>query len=238
MENYDLWDFVNLKTDQKKVIVQLTSIFENSTTELNWGYCENIKDGRGYTCGISGFCSGTGDLVLVFRQYCKLCPDDKMAEELYHILKKTDNDKVKKLKDLPKFFQSNADNKYFREAQLKITNQLYVESANKLAKKYGLVSALSIGQMFDACTNHGEDGAKRIAKKADSKLFKEDPALGFEEFHWLKHFLKERKKVLEKDDTWKEAVDRINVYQELLKEKNYNLKLPINIKAYGDKFYI
>jgi chitosanase len=46
---------------QHATIDQLTSLFENSTPILQYGYCENINDGRGFTAGRAGFCSGTGE---------------------------------------------------------------------------------------------------------------------------------------------------------------------------------
>jgi hypothetical protein len=230
-EYMNRFDFKNLTYIQKKNIIELTSIFENSTKEIKWDYCKDIKDGRGYTCGISGFCSGTGDLVQVFKEYVSLCDkdEDKEGEELYKILKEIHNDNTKKLDDLPKFFKKNKDNEKFRSAQLMITNKLYVNAANELAEKYNLKNALSIGQMFDASTNHGKSGANKIAKEIK---IKDDQ----DENHWLKHFLKERKKILKDDDTWKYAVDRIKVYQKLLDDKNYDLNLPIKVKCYGDKY--
>ena len=50
---------------QKKKAEMLTSIWENSTTNLQYGYCQDIMDDRGYTCGRAGFCTGCGDLVEV-----------------------------------------------------------------------------------------------------------------------------------------------------------------------------
>lgn len=43
------------------IIEQLTSIFENDTPELQYTYCQNIHDRRGYTFGFAGFTSGTFD---------------------------------------------------------------------------------------------------------------------------------------------------------------------------------
>ena len=50
---------------EKEIAMQLVSSAEN--TSLDWkaqyGYIEDIADGRGYTAGIVGFCSGTGDML-------------------------------------------------------------------------------------------------------------------------------------------------------------------------------
>jgi chitosanase len=225
---YSEFRFNSLGVLQKKNILRLTSIFENSNMEFQWGYCENINDGRGYTCGISGFCSGTGDLVEVFAEYCWLRPDDKKAKDIYKILERTNNDDTSKLSELPKFFTDNKDNDQFKSAQVVITNKLYVQGCNRICTTFMIRTALGVGQIFDACTNHGESGAKEIALRVGN----------LPEQEWITNFLTERKKILAADKTWKEAIDRINVYQKLQKEENYDLKSPIKVKCYGDNFIL
>lgn len=65
----------------KEVALELTSTAENST--LNWrssfGYIEDIGDGRGYTGGIVGFCSGTGDMLTLVRHYRAIAPGNLLA---------------------------------------------------------------------------------------------------------------------------------------------------------------
>ncbi len=39
-------------------VFQLTSLFENSSPVLAYGYIEDIGDGRGYTFSFIGFCTG------------------------------------------------------------------------------------------------------------------------------------------------------------------------------------
>jgi hypothetical protein len=55
-----------------------------------------------------------------------------------------------------------------------------------------------------------------------------------DELTWIKKFLNIRLKVLSSDDTWKESVDRVKVYQKLL--TNPQLNLPFNVICYGDSF--
>jgi hypothetical protein len=60
---------------------ELTSTAENSTK--NWweqfSYLEDIGDGRGYTCGIAGFTSATGDLLEVVQNYVATKPGNVLA---------------------------------------------------------------------------------------------------------------------------------------------------------------
>src|SRR5262249_49357827 len=69
---------------KKDIAMQLVSSAENSS--LNWKaqykYIEDIKDGRGYTAGIIGFCSGTGDMLDLVELYAKRKPGNVLAKYL------------------------------------------------------------------------------------------------------------------------------------------------------------
>lgn len=73
---------VGLSPAQKLRADMLISVFENSTLELQYAYAENLHDGRGYTAGRAGFCSGCGDLLLVAERYAKLKPGNALAKFL------------------------------------------------------------------------------------------------------------------------------------------------------------
>ncbi|MGH2938934.1 MAG: chitosanase [Solirubrobacterales bacterium] len=66
---------------EKEIAMELVSSAENST--LDWGsaygYIEDIGDGRGYTAGLIGFCSGTGDMLALVRSYVAAEPEDPLA---------------------------------------------------------------------------------------------------------------------------------------------------------------
>src|SRR4051794_39465098 len=76
---------------EKDIAMQLVSSAENST--LNWkaqyAYIEDIHDGRGYTAGIIGFCSGTHDMLEMIQHYIALKPGNILAKYL-PALKKVD----------------------------------------------------------------------------------------------------------------------------------------------------
>ncbi|KAJ2109503.1 hypothetical protein IW146_006331, partial [Coemansia sp. RSA 922] len=56
----------------KSLALQVTNVYENGDTAFHYEYCEDLKDGRGFTAGIAGFCSGTGDALEVVKLYHKL----------------------------------------------------------------------------------------------------------------------------------------------------------------------
>src|SRR3954469_14307550 len=66
---------------KKEIAMELVSSAENSS--LNWKaqytYIEDIGDGRGYTGGIIGFCSGTGDMLGVVQDYTRREPGNPLA---------------------------------------------------------------------------------------------------------------------------------------------------------------
>ena len=238
---YENFHFTRLdSTLQIKNILALTSIFENSTPKFEWDYCEDIQDGRGYTCGIAGFCSGTGDLVQVFQKYLDKDYNDIEARMIYKILqdkRKIRGGCIKYLKDtLPKWCSTHGNNENYQSAQIDVINIIYIYGSNEICNKYDLKLPISIGQIYDTCINHGIDGAKKIIKKIDY-LYPNSHTID-QEIDWLTLFLIERKKVLSRDKTWKESTDRIKVYQKLVTEKNYYLNSPINISCYGDNFNI
>src|ERR1700712_721079 len=66
---------------EKEIAMELVSSAENST--LDWrqeyGYIQDIHDGRGYTAGLIGFCSGTADMLALVRAYAAAEPDDPLS---------------------------------------------------------------------------------------------------------------------------------------------------------------
>lgn len=69
----------NLATgDLRKTAFAIVSSAENSTLRYteHYRYIEDINDGRGYTAGLIGFTSATGDLLEVVEYYCRLKPSD------------------------------------------------------------------------------------------------------------------------------------------------------------------
>jgi hypothetical protein len=59
----------SLTPNQKAVAEAVASVWENDTPILDYAYSENTHDGRGYTSGRAGFCTGTGDAIQVIDCY-------------------------------------------------------------------------------------------------------------------------------------------------------------------------
>ena len=76
--------FTGLTAIQVRRAEQITTYFENGTVDFKYDYIENLNDGRGFTAGRVGFCSGTGDLIQVVSRFCKRvrAPADKICSYL------------------------------------------------------------------------------------------------------------------------------------------------------------
>ena len=67
---------------KKDIAMQLVSSAENSSLDwkAQYNYIEDIGDGRGYTAGIIGFCSGTGDMLELVELYTQREPGNVLRQ--------------------------------------------------------------------------------------------------------------------------------------------------------------
>jgi chitosanase len=236
---------------QKAVAEAITSIWENDTPKLDYAYSENIHDGRGYTSGRAGFCTGTGDAILVIQCYDKLrtaAQGNVMAKympALVAIDKKfestgKDQGSTAPLdaignwpSDWAKSYDNAATRADFEKCQDQIVDELYYTPAMKTAEKWGLVTALSKAALYDAFINHGEDGVHALVKAANSAVGNSAqvaPVVGHKgitEDAWLQRFLEKRRDVLAGDSTWVDAIDRVAGYEKQRRRKNWDFSHPV-----------
>jgi chitosanase len=243
---------------QKRKAEMLTSIWENGTTVLQYGYCENIRDGRGYTSGRAGFCTGTGDAVLVVR-----CFD--AATSASNGLHKY----LPALTALETAFNNSGNNQgqtstldtvggycadwlstttgsqgtAFKSCQDQIVDMLYFQPAVQAAKKWGVVRPLTIAALYDAEINQGDDGVAALIKQANTdvgnnaQIIPAAPLALAAESTWLDKFLLRRLALLKGDATWKDSVDRAAQYQVLRTQGNWDLDQRIVSDAKAKTLY-
>ncbi|MFJ3722737.1 chitosanase [Streptomyces sp. NPDC090045] len=68
-----------LTAEQRRRADQLVSVFENNTTEIQYGYAKNIRDGTGVTAGRAGFTTSGGDALKVIEAYTVRSPDNPLS---------------------------------------------------------------------------------------------------------------------------------------------------------------
>ena len=240
---------------QKHKAEMLTSIWENSTTVLQYPYCQNIHDGRGYTSGRAGFCSGTGDAIQVVRCFgaafgtgsnnpiAKYMPalttiDNRFNSTGMDQGGTTELDAVGNYcTDWAATTNGAATSATFKACQDRIVDLLYYQPALVLAKKWGLVTALTIAELYDAEINHGDDGAIAIAKLANNdtgntaQRVPTAPLTLAQESAWLHAFLMRRLALLKADATWAQSEDRVVTYERLRLDGNFDLGAQIRTNA-------
>ncbi len=229
----------------KRIIQQLTSIFENSSLDLNYTYVANIGDQRGWTFGFPGFTSGTYSGTFFLEEYRRHRPDNPLNQFL-PAFRRIDagphdsegrNPDTTGLENFPAVFSSLGGDPTFRYAQRVLVDRLAWHPARRIAKRLGTRRHITLGQLYDANVNHGENGINRLLRRTNRRAGG-TPAEGVNESAWLKIFLSTRLRTLRADPVWNLATDRIRVYRRLLRERNVDLRPPLEIDCYGNQFTI
>src|SRR4051794_22045826 len=142
---------------KKDIAMQLVSSAENSS--LDWraqfGYIEDIGDGRGYTGGIIGFCSGTSDMLALVEYYTQQKSDNVLAKFLPALRKVDGTDSHAGLGSaFTTAWKKAAKDSAFQDAQEHERDRVYFNPAVKQAKSDGL-RALGQFAYYDAIVMHG-----------------------------------------------------------------------------------
>ncbi|NMO16813.1 chitosanase [Pyxidicoccus fallax] len=236
-----------MTANQKKVSEDLTSIWENDTPTIDYAYSENIGDGRGYTSGRAGFCTGTGDAIQVIQCYVNLrsAANGNLMAKYMPGLTTINNrflstgqsqastaelDAVGNWRaDWATSYNNTTTRADFKICQDQVNDKLYYTPAMNEAAKWGLVTALSKAALYDAYINHGESGIRSLIRAANTAVGNSGqvaPVIGYNgitENAWLQRFLEKRRDVLAADSTWIEAVDRVAAYEKLRRRGNWDL---------------
>ena len=230
------------RPDRKEIAMQLVSSAENSS--LDWRgqytYLEDIGDGRGWTGGIIGFCSGTGDMLELVRRYTDAHPDNPLARFLPALRRADGTDSHEGLgRPFVRAWHRAARTPGFRGAQDAERDRVYFDPAVRRAQRDGL---RTLGQFiyYDAMVMHGPGrdrmsfgGIRRAAMRhADT------PAEGGSETRYLGAFLDARRRVMRTEEAH-EDTSRIDTEQRrFLRERNLGLRPPLTWHVYGERFRI
>jgi len=237
-----------LSPGQKKRADMLISVFENSSLELKYDYIEDLHDGRGYTAGRAGFCTGCGDLLIVAERYAKLKPETPLASYLPRLreLARLSSSSIEGLYGFPEAWTLAARDGLFCGAQDAVSDELYYLPALKYAARLGLQKDFSKIALYEAAIQHGtgadQDGLGALVKRA-SKTAK-PPAAGGSEKVWLEKFLKARRAALAHASdpataaAWAESVGRADAMLSIFAAGNMDFTGPITINPYGAQLTI
>jgi chitosanase len=225
--------------DKKDLAQQIVSSAENSS--LDWrgqyGYIEDIDDGRGYTAGIIGFTTGTHDLLVLVDGYTEEHPDNGLARYLPALREVDGSDSHEGLDPgFTEAWKAEAEIPAFRRAQDSERDRVYFGPAVELAQRDGLGI---LGQFiyYDAMVMHGpgtDPGFHGLREDAMAEA--DTPAEGGDEEAYLDVFLDIRRTTMkaEKRDT-----SRVDTAQRrFLDEGNLELETPLEWRVYGQPYEV
>jgi hypothetical protein len=123
-----------------------------------WGYCENIKDGRGITMGIAGVTTKDGSAKDYIESVAKYG-----APSFDEMKKNQDNPK-----NVCKWWEKNSAQAFLIQANINSYQKLYLQMVMdyKKANQKNIRDAIQIALMLDAAMNAGEDQENCKGKKA------------------------------------------------------------------------
>jgi chitosanase len=222
---------------KKEIAMELVSSAENSSLDwkAQYKYIEDIKDGRGYTAGIIGFCSGTGDMLDLVTLYDQRKPNNALSKFLPALRKVNGTASHTGLGSaFTSAWVTAAKDSVFQQAQNDERDRVYFNPSVNQAKTDGL---RALGQFiyYDAIVMHGpgDDSVSfgGIRKTAMKKA--KTPAQGGNETTYLNAFLDARKKAMQTEEAHAET-GRVDTEQRVfLKAGNLDLNPPLKWSVYG-----
>ncbi|MEV7084748.1 chitosanase [Streptomyces sp. NPDC093085] len=229
---------------KKETAMRLVSSAENSSLDwrAQYRYIEDIDDGRGYTAGIVGFCTGCGDLLRVVERYTRARPENPLARFLPALREVKGSDAHDGLgRKFTAAWREAAGDPLMREAQDAERDRIYFDPAVKRAKADGL-GALGQFIYYDAYVMHGYADAKGTVGfrtiRAEALAEADPPARGGDETEYLDAFLDARVAAM-RTERGHHDTSRIDTAQRaFLEAGNLGLRPPLSWKVYGDTYRI
>ncbi|MFE9822982.1 chitosanase [Streptomyces sp. NPDC005791] len=229
---------------KKDIAMRLVSSAENSTLDwkAQYGYIEDIGDGRGYTAGIIGFCSGTGDLLKVVERYTAKRPGNALGEFLPALRAVNGGDSHEGLGGaFTKAWAKAAADPVFRSSQDAERDRAYFDPAVGRAEADGL-GALGQFIYYDAYVMHGYADAEGTVgfrtMRARAVAETEPPSEGGDEEAYLNAFLDARVAALREEPSHRDT-SRVETAQRVfVRQGKLWLETPLVWKVYGESFRI
>ncbi|MEU0394543.1 chitosanase [Streptomyces sp. NPDC006208] len=227
---------------KKEIAMQLVSSAENSSLDwkAQYEYIEDIGDGRGYTAGIIGFCSGTGDMLGLVELYTQRRPGNVLARYLPALREVDGSDSHEGLDpDFTRDWKRAARDPAFKEAQNDERDRVYFDPAVGRGKQDG-VGVLGQFIYYDAIVMHG-DGSDSTSFSSIRRMAlarARPPAQGGDERAYLHAFLDARVWAMKQEEAH-EDTSRVDTAQRVFLDRgNLDLNTPLDWKVYGDSYHI
>ncbi|MGI5350621.1 chitosanase [Streptomyces sp. CA-250714] len=227
---------------KKEIAMKLVSSAENSSLDwkAQYKYIEDIGDGRGYTAGIIGFCSGTGDMLDLVELYKDRKPGNVLAPYLLALRRVNGSDSHEGLD--PHFsgdWRTAARDQVFQQAQNDERDRVYFNPAVEQGKADGL-RALGQFAYYDAFVMHGDGSDATSFRNIRRRALRQaqPPAEGGDEKEYLDAFLDARVWAMKQEEAHSDT-SRVDTAQRVfLRAGNFDLEPPLDWKVYGDSYHI
>lgn len=218
--------------------MSLVASAEESTTDWRsqYVYIEDIGDGRGYTVGIIGLCSGTGDLLQMIEHYQSIAPGNILSKYLPALRNVNGTDSHAGLD--PTFvgdWQRASTDPACRQAYDWEIDQQYFTPAVNQAIADGL---RALGQFiyFDSRVILGDSGAAAVRDAAMGRA--RTPAQGGNETAYLNAYLDAYVASMRTEEAHMDT-SRIDTESRVfLDNGNLDLNLPLSWHVYGEAFHL
>jgi chitosanase len=227
---------------KKEIAMKLVSSAENSSLDwkAQYKYIEDIGDGRGYTAGIIGFCSGTGDMLDLVQLYATRKPGNVLAKYLPALRNVNGTDSHSGLDpNFPKDWRTAAQDTVFQQAQNDERDRVYFNPAVSQGKTDGL-RVLGQFTYYDAIVMHGDGDDPTSFRNIRARALRsaKPPAQGGNETTYLNAFLDARVWAMQQEEAHSDTT-RVDTEQRVfLRNGNFDLNTPLNWKVYGDSYTI
>lgn len=227
---------------KKEIAMQIVCSAENSSLDwkAQYKYIEDIDDGRGYTAGIIGFCSGTGDMLELVELYAARKPGNILEKYLPALRDVNGSDSHDGLDpNYTRDWRTAAGDSVFQQCQNDERDRVYFNPAVAQGKSDGV---RTLGQFcyYDAIVMHGPGSDSTsfggIRKRALGNA--KPPSQGGNETTWLNAFLDARVWAMKQEEAHSDT-SRVDTAQRVfLRNGNFNLDTPLDWKVYGDPYHI
>ena len=219
-------------------IKSITNIFEVGGPHPDFGYVEDLGDGRGFTLTQYGFVTNELEAGWIIERYTELAAANSLTPYLPALPPNDHGTDSTKLVGLPDAWREElARGPELEQACEEIADRLYFNPAMEAADDIGVT--LPVGRLifYDTILQHGggddPDSFGAITERARSAtaMPKDGSETGF-----LRAFLNVRRNVLsnpanaETADVWRQSVDRVEALFGLL-ENNPGLEPPILVAS-------
>lgn len=232
---------------KKDVAMQLVSSAENSSLDwkAQYGYIEynvehNREENRGYTAGIIGFTSRTGDMLDLVKYYDHIAPGNSLSPFLPALIKVNGTASQKGLgRPFVEAWKHAAEDPKFREAQDHERDRVYFDPAVDQAIADGLHE---LGQFiyYDAIVMHGAGDDRNSFGGIRAAALKKarPPSQGGNEAAYLDAFLDARTLAMKAEQGHQDTSRVDTMQRKFLKAGNLSLDPPLEFEVYGDHYRI